>query len=314
VKVLTELRNDPSIRRLEEAVRTSERVRLLLSHQSASYRPGTSRSVYYKWQGLHWALASLADIGYPKGDPALKPLMDRALELWLRPSYLHTYVLSSGPEERRHPGVPVIQGRARRCGSQQGNALRYTAALGGPDLRCEQLSRLLLSWQWPDGGWNCDTHPGADTSSFEETLLAMRGLAEYAKAAGDAEARRAAQRASEVFLRRRMFRRASDKKVMDRAFLRTHFPLYWHYDVLGGLKGMAEVGRIRDPRCREALDWLEDRELAGGGWAADAKYYRVSHKFQSSSEFVDWGPTARDKLNEWVTTDALQVLRAAGRL
>ena len=97
-------------------------------------------------------------------------------------------------------------------------------------------------------------------------------------------------------------------------FVRLHYPLYWHYDALGGLKGIVEAGCIEDPRCSEALDWLESKELKDGGWPAEARYYRVSPKFESSSEFVSWGPTSRRASNEWVTTDALQVLAAAGRL
>jgi hypothetical protein len=146
-----------------------------------------------------------------------------------------------------------------------------------------------------------------------ETLLPMRGLVEYAKKSGEVESRRAARNASEVFLKRGLFRRQSDGEVMDPNFLRLHYPLYWHYDVLGGLKGIAEVGRLRDPRCSEALDWLEARELPGGGWPADAKYYQVAETFRPSGEFVDWGPTDRRARNEWVTTDALQVLITAGR-
>jgi hypothetical protein len=30
--------------------------------------------------------------------------------------------------------------------------------------------------------------------------------------------------------------------------------------------------------------------------------------------YVDWGGTGKSRMNEWVTTDALWVLRAAGRL
>ena len=97
-------------------------------------------------------------------------------------------------------------------------------------------------------------------------------------------------------------------------FVRLHYPIYWHYDVLGGLKGMVEVGRISDPRCSAALDWLERKELPGGGWSAEARFYRVSKSFGWSSEFVDWGPTSRRRPNEWVTTDALRVLKEAGRL
>ena len=314
VGVLGESRDDPPVRRLEEVIRKSPRVRALLSHQHAPYRPGTARNVYYKWQGIHWLLASFVDLGYPRGDPALEPLIDRALALWLRSSYFDTYSASTRADLGRHAGVPVMRGRARRCGSQHGSALRYVTALGWPDPRCSQLADLLRRWQWPDGGWNCDTHPEADSSSFMETLLPMRGLAAYAAASGDPKAREAATAASEVFLGRRLFRRKSTGEIMDPEFLKLHYPLYWHYDVLSGLKGIAEVGRILDPRCSEALDWLEAKELPGGGWPADRRYYQVSRTFRSSSEFVGWGTPGRRLRNEWVTTEALQVLRAAGRL
>jgi hypothetical protein len=314
VRVMGETREEPRVKRLEEGIRRSPRVRALLSHSRAAYRPGTVRSVYYKWQGLHWVLAQLTDLGYPRGDPMLGPLIDRALALWLRPSFLRTYVAATRKEVGRHPGVAILRGRARRCASQQGNALRYLTALGWPDDRCQSLSALLRGWQWPDGGWNCDPDPNADTSSFMETLLPMRGLAAYGSASADSDAQQAARAAARIFLERGLFRRRSDGAVMHPEFLRLHFPLYWHYDVLGGLNGIAEVGRLKDPRCGEALDWLESRELPDGGWPADARYYRVSDSFQSSSEFVGWGSTRRDVANEWVTADALYVLHESGRL
>jgi hypothetical protein len=314
VGVLRESQETAGVRRLEKEIRRSIRVRRLLSHRADSYPAEAPWSVYRKWQGVHWILASLVELGYPPGDPSLKPLIDRALQLWLRPSFFRTYPASSRASSGWRSGVPVIRGRARWHGSQQGSALRYVTALSWPDERCARLADLLLRWQWPDGGWNCDTHAAADSSSFMETLLPMRGLASYAEKSGDVEARRAARNASEVFLRRMLFRRQSDREVMDPRFLKLHYPLYWHYDVLGGLKGIAEVGRIRDRRCSEALDWLESRELPGGGWPADAKYYQVSKAFRPSGEFVEWGRTGHRARNDWVTTDALQVLAAAGRV
>ncbi|MCI4347433.1 MAG: hypothetical protein L3J97_02295 [Thermoplasmata archaeon] len=281
---------------------------------SAAYRPGTTRSVYYKWQGIHWVLASLADLGYPQGDRELIPLLNRAAGLWLSPGYFRGLRVTNREQIQGRRGVPIIRGRARRCASQQGNALRYLSTLAWPDQRCSELAALLLRWQWPDGGWNCDLRPDADSSSFMESLTPMRGLAAYAAASQDSKARRAAMRASELFLQRRLFRRKSDGKVMSPDFLKLHYPVYWHYDLLGGLKGIAELGCIRDPRCTEALDWLEARELPGGGWPAERRYYRVSRTFRSSSEFVDWGPTGSRTPNEWVTTDALHVLKESGRL
>ena len=313
VRVLGEERTDTRVRRLEEEVRSSPRVRGLLTHRDAGSRPGTGRSLYHYWQGLHWALSSLADIGYPAGDPDLRPVVDRALEFWTRPRYDRLILDDGSGKTTAIQGVRVIDGRPRRCASIQGNALLYATRLGFVDDRVHHLADLIERWQWPDGGWNCDRRPAASISSFMETLTTMRGLAAYAGATGSKRARAAARRASEVFLGRRLFRRRSDGSVMRPDFVRLHYPVYWHYDVLAGLKGIADVGRISDPRAIDALDWLEARELPDGGWSAEKRYYRVSRRFEGGSEYVEWGPSDRRRLNEWVTTDALYALRAAGR-
>jgi hypothetical protein len=186
--------------------------------------------------------------------------------------------------------------------------------LGLADARTEQLVERLLHWQWPDGGWNCDRDPAADTSSFMETLLPMRGLAAHARATGDRRALAAARRAGEIFLSRKLYRRRSDGGVIRDEFTKLHYPLYWHYDILGGLKGMVAVGRIHDPRCADALDLLAGKQLSGGGWAAGARYYKVSKRIEHGADHVDWRSTSTGRMNPWVTVDALAVLRAANRL
>ena len=314
VRVLGEDRTEPRVRRLEEEIRRSIRVRRLLTHaRTARFREGTARGLYHYWQGLHWALASLADIGHPPDDPTLAPLLDRTLAFWTRPQYDRWIVDDGSLAGRPVLGVRVVEGRPRRCASIQGSALLYATRLGVNDERTRHLAELLERWQWPDGGWNCDRTPSAHVSSFMETLLTMRGLAAYATSGRSARARDSARRAAEVFLARQMFRRVSDGSVMRPDFVRLHYPVYWHYDVLAGLKGVAEVGAVRDDGCSAALDWLERRELPAGGWPADRQYYRFSRSFGGSCEYVRWGPADGRRRNDWVTTDALAVLTAAGR-
>jgi hypothetical protein len=99
-------------------------------------------------------------------------------------------------------------------------------------------------------------------------------------------------------------------------FVALHYPAYRHYDVLGGLKAMAELDLIRTPRCSDALDVLESRELQGGGCAADGRYFEPSPIVASvahGADYVDWGGTSRKTPNEWITADALCVPHAAGR-
>ncbi len=301
------------IRRLREEIRRSARARALLGRRDARGQLLPRRGSYSKWQGAHWVLAALADLGYPEGDPSLSAMGKQVLDCWLGPAYYREFEVASDTAAVRGRGVPKVRGRYRRCASQQGNALYSLTKLGLAGERADALAERLLHWQWPDGGWNCDRRPSADTSSFCESRHAMLGLALHGERTGEAAARRAARRASEVFLSRQLFLERHTGRVMDETFLALHYPLYYYYDLLGGLKAMAELGRIRDLRCRQALDRLEAKELPSGGWAAEARWYRVSHRIGTRTEPVDWGGARKGLLNEWVTADALYVLRAAGR-
>jgi hypothetical protein len=282
---------------LQNEIRSSDRVRALLAGREPDGR--IPRNPYAKWDGAHWVLAALADLNYPPGDPELLPLRDQVFE-WLFSS-----------AHRKH--IQVIEGKARRCASQEGNALYSALALGLADERALELAELLLFWQWPDGGWNCDRRADAEHSSFMETLLPMRALWLYGRLTSDTKAMKAAQRSADIFLKRRLFRRQSDGEVIYEGFTRLHFPRYWHYDILYGLKAMAEMDQIGDDRCQDALDLLEKKRLPDGGFPAEEKYYRVSPSGPSGRSPVDWGGASKKKMNDFVTLDALYVLKAAGR-
>jgi hypothetical protein len=286
------------VARARKEVASSKRVKLLLSSTRENGRKLSHP--YRKWTGAHWVLADLADIGYPPGDKRLVPLREAVCD-WL---------LSPGHER----SVKTVKGRARRCASQEGNALFYLLKLGLADARTDELARRLILWQWPDGGWNCDKNPDASNSSFHESFLPLRALALYAKMRRSRKAKTAARRAAEIFLKRRMFRRMRDGRVMSPEFTELHYPCYWHYDILAGLKAVAEAGMIGDRRCGEALDLLEAKRLNGGGFPAEKKYYRVGVGGRSGASAVDWGGASKRRMNEFATADALFVLKAAGRL
>lgn len=306
-EVLGEAVDDPAMRRLREEVRRSARVEALLNEK------GRAAPVYAKWQGAHWVLAVLADLGYPPGDDGLREMAERVQGTWLGDEFYEEFEPASKAALYSRRGVPVMEGRHRRCGSQHGNALRSLVRLGLTNDQTPKLVERLQHWQWPDGGWNCDKNPAADTSAFAETLLPIRGLAAY----GTEEARATARQAAEVLLTRRLLYRRSDGQLINKEFAKLHFPLYWHYDFLGGLRALAELGEaaIKDDRANDALDLLESKRLDDGGWPAEARYYKkVTDEIALGNDFVSWGGTSTRRLNEWTTLDALYVLRASGRL
>lgn len=298
VNVLDESLESSEIKQLQDEIQASPRVGELLTERDEDgnipYHP------YAKWYGAHWVLADLADIGYPPGDKSLRPLRER----------VYTWLFGQSHQS----GIKTINDRVRRCASQEGNAVYYLLSLGLADERTDELARRLVEWQWPDGGWNCDKNPEAINSSFMESLIPLRALASHARATGCYRSQAAAERAAEIFLKRRLYKRQSNGRVINYDFVKLHYPCYWHYDILFGLKVLAEAGFIGDERCTDALDLLESKRLPDGGWPAEKKYYRVTGKRTTGLSRADWGGTSKRHINEWVTADALYVLRAAGRL
>ena len=270
----------------------------------AEFRRGGAipRHPYSKWRGAHWILAALADMGYPPGDKELVPLREQVYD-WLL-------------SEERFAKIRTINGRTRRCASQEGNALYYLITLGLDDERTPKLANWLIKWQWPDGGWNCDRNPEAVNSSYHESLIPLRALNLYAVKSGDRKAQKAVERAAELFLKRRLYKRLRDGKTISSQFTRLHYPYYWYYSTLYALKVMAETGHIGDERCKDALDLLASKRLNSGAFAAEKRYYhvRTTDKRCGGGSATYWGPTDKNKMNEFVTVDALTVLKASGRL
>lgn len=313
VKLLGENRDSAGIKKLEAEVKASPRVEALLQKVDKNGRMTTQ--VYAKWQGAQWVFMTLADLGYPRGDKSLQATADEMVSAWLGDRFFKAVVAETKPDayKKLREGIPLMQGRHRTCASQQGNALYTVLELGLDDERIHQLAERLLYWQWPDGGWNCDKEPDADSSTFIHTLWSMRGLHAYAERTGDKKVRAAVKRASEVFLTRNLYKGAHNGKVIREEFVKLHYPLYWHYDILGALKVFADIGITKDPRLNDALELLREKELPSGGWAAESKYYtKVSKQVSLGADYVDWGGTSKKKMNEWVTADALYVLKEIG--
>ena len=317
VRVAGEDPESKKVRDLREEIRESPRAKALIAGRDR--KSVREKYIYANWRGAHWTLAALREIGYPAGDESLLAMREQVLDCWLDSSfYMEFESKAAVPKHRSAEGVPLIQGRYRRCCSQQGNALYSIERLGLADKRSDALAERLMHWQWPDGGWNCDRRPSAHISSFNESLLPMLGLAAHAER-GDKTARAAAVKASEIFLSRRLYKRLTDGTSISPHMTRPKYPRYWHYDMLGGLVAMAEMGLVKDPRCADALDLLERKELPRGGWAAEGRFYKVSHTTDFSTRFgsisyVDWGGAGKGRVNDWVTADALYVLRASGRI
>lgn len=301
--LLGESADAPDVVALRRSIVASPNARALLGHREAD---GTiSRGVYRKWQGPLWTLVSLAHIDYPLGDTDLYPIRGQTYDWLFAPSHLQL------PHSLLIPGQ---EDRFRRCVCQEAYVAWATIRLGIADERTDELVRRIIAWQWPDGGWNCDRRPEARKSSFHESFMALRVLSWYGRERGDAAAAEAARRASEIFLARRLYRRISDGAVMHPSFVELAYPNFYHYNILSGLVIMAEGGWVRDPRCADALDLLQRKQLPDGGFPLERPLARTSTRSETNGTWADWGPAGKRRSNPFVTCEALYVLQQAGRL
>ncbi|MGH3498381.1 MAG: hypothetical protein ACRDP1_13050 [Nocardioidaceae bacterium] len=270
-------------------------VSALLAGQQA--HGGFGGDPYRKWTGAHWRLVALAELAVPAGDRRVASAAEHVLG-WILKS------LKYPPR--------VVDGLPRSHASIHGNALGACTRLGlAGDERTQRLAEAIISWQWPDGGWNCDNRADGHRSSFHESLRTAWGLHEYAAATGHAGAREAAARAVELFLQHGVFRRGGTGEAINARWLSTPYPSYWHYDVLSALLVIASGGGCTDPRASDALDLIEEQRRADGRWNANAQWWRGADS-KTTPEVVDWGSVGEPNL--MVTLNALRVLAAAGRV
>jgi hypothetical protein len=212
---------------------------------------------------------------------------------------------------RTAPAVD-IGGRFRAHATQDGYALAALCNLGRvDDPKVQRIADSLVTWQWADGGWNCDRSSDAAHSSFHESHGPIWGLAEFFRRTEHREAELASAGGAEFLLRHQLFRSERTGATIHPQFLRLRFPPYWHYDVLQGLWVLSRLSKLGDPRAGEALDILESKRHRDGRWRADGYWWKPPGSTESNVEVVDWG---RRGPNEWVTLRALRVLKSAGRL
>jgi len=88
---------------------------------------------------------------------------------------------------------------------------------------------------------------------------------------------------------------------------RIHYPIQF-YDVLFALQVMAELGRIGDPRCADALALLESKRLPDGGFPLEEPNASAADRVASRRSYADWGPSGRRRYNPQVSLAVLGVL------
>lgn len=235
------------------------------------------------WTATCWALTQLREFGL---DPASASAR-RTVEL-------------VGANSRWEEGdQPYWAGEVEEC--INGRTVADGAYFG---VDTSAIVERLVGELQPDGGWNCERANGSVRSSFDSTINVLEGLAEYERATGGTSASRTARAAGEEYLlRRQLFRRLTDGRVIDPEYLEPASPARWRYDILRALdyfRAAATLdGRGPDPRLEDAAAIVRERRQPDGRWLLE--------RTVRGRSWLDLGGIARP--SEWITLKALRALR-----
>jgi hypothetical protein len=286
--------NDSRMRALREEIKDSPIAQGLLADlamSDASTRSG--RSTIYD------TFKYLADIDYPAGDESLLPFRD-VVYGWLRRL------------EKDYDGPLYIRDKYRVHGSFHGNAIYASVVLGIANDETDELCGNLLRYQWPNGGWNCSKIPKAKGPTIVHTAYGMRGLVTYRPVKDSPEIRRAIDDCAEILLERQLYLKRTNGKPLRPVYTKTAYPYPRLYNFMAGLHILTRSGHITDPRCDAALDLLESKYIEGQGWEMERKLF---HHNENKEDFtnVHWEKEKLGKANQFLTVDALEILRESGR-
>lgn len=249
---------------------------------------------------IYESLKHLSDIYYPPGDDSLIPFRDHVHE-WLKEL------------ESAYDGPLLIRGKHRVHGSFHGNAIYSSIVLGMCDERTDELCANLLRYQWPGGGWNCNKKPNTKGPTIVHTAYGMRGLDCYRSRKDSAELRQTVDSAAEVILERRVYLSRSTGNPLRPVYAKMTYPYPRLYNFMAGAHILARAGFAADERCGDALDLLESKFIDGQGWAMERKLFH-HNRTRDGHTNVYWEKETLGEANLFLTVDALEILKVAGRL
>ncbi len=337
--ILGRLETDDEVVQARERIASWTPVAEYLREQHSDGYWGSGEDVYWpKWTATVWPLILLAEIGVPGSHPSIR----KACEYFLK-------VMDAQDRPWPQPKYPDDDLRGWRAVWEPcvtGNMARTLVAFGyGDDRRVHEMFEWLVNYQREDGGWNCETedYRNGETvhhSSFMSTVEPLWAFSTLDRQKWPRGGREAVERAAEFMLIHRLYKSDKTGKVIRPEWTQLHFPMFYFYDILHGLRVLSKLGYGGDERMIDARELLLSKRLADGTWPLEASYIRALRRnFAKDLTTGQWGQVRDEKLdpadvytkggrvaevpaiyaglgeigrsNPWITLNALRALKSA---
>jgi len=319
--------NDPEVRTAKESIMSWSPVSELLGEQHTDGYWGEPEDVYWpKWKATVWPLILLAEIGVPKEHPAIQ----RACEYFLK--VMDGQDRSWPPPDYSDKGArgqwPAWQSVWEPC--VMGNMARTLTVFGfAEDPRVREMFEWLVRYPLPDGGWNCEPGPwGREVfhSSFMSTVEPLWAFSALPVQKWPKGGRKVVERACEFMLLHRLYKSDRTGQVINEDWTKLHFPLFYFYDILHGLRVLTALDYGGDERVKDAVELLWSKRLNNGLWPMEATFlHHPKRNWVKDSRTGDWGIVKEKSImevpriysclgpvgepNPWVTLNAMRALK-----
>ncbi len=268
------------------------------SPRETCYRP--------KWTSAVWPLMLLAELAVP-ADDRIKAEVERFLDL---------HQVESGSFSCR---TKLERGKRWDEPCLTGNMIRTLIQLGyGNDRRVKKAIDWLPVQQLKDGGWNCDfPEKKVKHSSFMSTIEPLWAYSEIPRRRWTRKMKRSIEEGAEFLLMHHLYK--SDNHHWQETypfFTKLHFPMYYFYDILHGLRVLTKLGYADDERIKSAAHLLSSKRRPDGRWNLEGDWYQEGDYFYPSGKGRK-APVKVEVIGEpskWVTLNALRVLAETGDL
>ncbi len=316
--------SNEAVRDAQAGIGSWSLARAVLSDQNSHGYWAEPEDVYWpKWTASVWPLILLAELGVPGTNPAVK----RGCEYFMK--------TLDGQDRSWPPNFPENDPARKWDGYRScwepcvtGNMARTLAFFRfGEDRIVREMYDWLVRTQLPDGGWNCEPGPwGKEVfhSSFMSTIEPLWAFSELPPPKWPKGAKEVVEKGCEFMLMHRLYKSDKTGKVIDEAWTRLHFPLFYEYDILHGLRVLSKLGYGNDERTRDAVDLLESKRLHDGTWPMEESYLNGLKKNLKKDQSGEWEvvkgidvakiPEYYHSLgrigqsNPWITLNSLRVL------
>lgn len=310
-EILGKKPGDPEVESARKGILTYEPVRMLQRAQRGRGYWPPDRSCYApKFTATVWALNLAAEMGVGR-----EPWVESAAE-----RFLSLHQMENGAFSWKSIGG---RGKVEEEVCLTGHMARSLLALGyEKDRRVAKAISWFPQHQLDDGGWNCDYpmyHP--THSSFMSTAHALWAYSELPRARWTRGIKKAAERGAEFLLAHRVYKshrdwRPVELRGLNKVFAGSlvtnfHFPMYYYFDALFGLRILTGLGYEGDERISDAIHLVMSKRTPEGRLILDGDWVRER---SDSTRKALFNVEELLRPSKWVTLNCYRVLARTGDL